>query len=55
MKDYKEMGRKGGLAGDKKKAAQTMKEKYGEAYFSVIGKMGAEKRRKLAKSIRRVK
>jgi hypothetical protein len=41
---YKKLGRTGGLKGDKRKAVQTMYDRYGEGYFKTISKMGLRKR-----------
>ena len=46
---YKKIGQRGGLKADNKKSAETKISKYGKAYFSVIGKMGAERKRKNAR------
>lgn len=47
---YKRIGSRGGKAGDKRKGAQTAKERYGEAFHSVIGKKAViAKRKKNAK------
>ena len=42
---YKKLGAKGGVAGDKKKGVERVKELYGDDFYSRAGKKGAEIRK----------